>query len=88
MNDTEIKKLKQQLLRDKEELEDLEGAYKDTSETVELDPCAVGRLSRLDAMQSQQMSLETDQRRQNQLIKIESALRRIDTGDYGYCFIC
>lgn len=84
----EIEKFRLQLIGTKSELEALAGVYKDTSETVELDQCTVGRLSRMDAMQAQQMSLETDQRRQNQIIKIESALRRIESGDFGYCYIC
>jgi DnaK suppressor protein len=57
-------------------------------QTVELDQSRIGRLSRMDAMQSQAMSRETGQRRRNKLLQIEAALQRIEDGDYGYCFEC
>ena len=57
-------------------------------ETVELDQTRVGRLSRMDAMQAQAMSIETGRRRRLQLLQIEAALRRIDEGEYGYCQDC
>ena len=55
---------------------------------MELDQASVGRLSRMDAMQSQQMAQELARRRQQQLVRIEGALRRIESGDYGYCSVC
>lgn len=55
---------------------------------VELDQARVGRLSRMDAMQNQQMHLAAARRRQQQLQKIEGALTRLDAGNYGYCFKC
>ena len=42
----------------------------------------------MDAMQAQQMALEADRRRKEQLIRIGEALRRIESGDYGYCLEC
>jgi DnaK suppressor protein len=56
--------------------------------TVELDPSRVGRLSRMDALQSQAMSVETDRRRKVELQQIEAALGRIEDGDYGTCLGC
>ncbi|HCH1219320.1 TraR/DksA C4-type zinc finger protein [Vibrio parahaemolyticus] len=56
--------------------------------TVHLDQQSVGRLSRIDAMQAQQMALESQRRREVQLLSIRAALRRIDNDDYGYCFSC
>ena len=55
---------------------------------VELDQTSVGRLSRMDAMQAQAMQLETGRRREQELIRIDSALKRIETGGFGYCAIC
>jgi DnaK suppressor protein len=55
---------------------------------VELDQTRVGRLSRIDALQGQAMSQETQQRRQQALRQITLALRRIDDEDYGYCQTC
>ncbi|MGB5259480.1 MAG: TraR/DksA C4-type zinc finger protein [Gammaproteobacteria bacterium] len=72
----------------KAELQSLGETSRESGETVELDQTRVGRLSRMDAMQSQQMALETARRRQQQLARIEGAMKRIETGDYGYCYIC
>ena len=88
MNDKEIEQFRQQLLRLGSSLQEMEETYKETGETVELDQSRVGRLSRMDAMQVQQMALESSRRRQHQLLKIEGALRRIKSGEYGYCFVC
>ncbi|MEE8320530.1 MAG: TraR/DksA C4-type zinc finger protein [Gammaproteobacteria bacterium] len=88
MNEGEIEQVRQKLLRLRSELQELEETFKETSEPVELDQSRVGRLSRMDAMQIQQMALETARRRQNQLLKIKGALRRIESGEYGYCFVC
>ena len=76
------------LLSLKEELEELSDTGKQASSTVVLDQSKVGRLSRMDAMQAQQMAQETERRRQLQLQKIETAMNRIENGDYGYCFVC
>jgi DnaK suppressor protein len=55
---------------------------------VELDQTRVGRLSRMDAMQSQAMSQATNQRRDRSLHAIDRALERIDAGTYGECIDC
>ncbi len=56
--------------------------------TVELDQARVGRLSRMDALQQQAMAKATNQRSAAQLQRIEAAIVRIRTGDYGYCLKC
>lgn len=88
MTEAELKKIKEELLRLRVEFQEMEETLKETSEPVELDQTRVGRLSRMDAMQSQQMALETVRRRKEHLVKIEGALRRIESDDYGYCFVC
>ena len=88
MNDEVVEQFKQQLISLKAELHALETEYDESSKTVVLDQTRVGRLSRMDAMQVQQMALESARRRQLQMQKIEGALRRIETGEYGYCFVC
>jgi len=55
---------------------------------VELDQSRVGRLSRMDAMQAQAMSLETGRRRRQHISKIDAALERARAGDYGGCLEC
>ncbi len=88
MDNSEIEKLKDRLLELKAELDALGTTSKDATKTVELDQASVGRLSRMDALQAQHMAKQLANRRQHQLNSIEGALRRIETGDYGYCFIC
>ncbi|MEQ9447843.1 MAG: TraR/DksA C4-type zinc finger protein [Rhodospirillaceae bacterium] len=60
----------------------------DDRKPVELDQQAVGRVSRVDAMQRQAMAVEAERRRGVQLQRIEAALKRIETGDFGYCVRC
>tara|TARA_R110001583_G_scaffold92569_1_gene235149 strand:+ start:812 stop:1144 length:333 start_codon:yes stop_codon:yes gene_type:complete len=57
-------------------------------QVVELDQSRLGRLSRIDALQGQQMELETARRKQHQLQVIEGALLRINSDEYGSCFAC
>ena len=88
MREQKLERARQQLLGLKAELHALDQNLKENIEPVELDQAKVGRLSRMDAMQGQQMAVAASRRRQHQLVKIEGALNRIDSGDYGYCFIC
>lgn len=73
-------------LRDRLRAEDASAA--DARATVELDQASVGRLSRMDAMQQQQMALAEQRRRKQTLQRIEAALRRIEDGSYGECTEC
>lgn len=49
---------------------------------------SIGRLSRMDALQHQQMALARRQRVEVQLEQIRSALRRMKDGTYGECITC
>jgi DnaK suppressor protein len=74
-----------------EEQRELEMLSRDSSEgrgAVTLDQQGVGRLSRMDAMQQQAMAQESERRRQLLRRRIESALKRLDEGDFGYCVHC
>ena len=72
----------------RDELYEERAMSKDSRKPVELDQTAVGRLSRMDALQVQAMALETERRRDQELSRIESALQRIKDGDFGYCVEC
>ena len=61
---------------------------KQSLETVELDQSRMGRLSRMDAMQSQQMAIEAKRRRDINLQRIHAALKRIENDEFGYCVNC
>ncbi|MBE0413273.1 TraR/DksA family transcriptional regulator [Yoonia sp.] len=56
--------------------------------TVELDQQAVGRLSRMDALQNQAMAQATARRRAVERQRIMAALDRLESGEYGYCTEC
>ena len=88
MSALDIAAMKKLLLRLRSELEELGDTLRQSGETVELDQSRVGRLSRMDAMQAQQMALEAARRRQEQMVAIDGALRRIAAGEYGDCFVC
>ena len=68
------------------EAEDRAGA--EAQAVVDLDQTSVGRLSRMDALQRQAMAQATARRRAAERARIEAALRRIDSGEYGYCTDC
>lgn len=79
---------RQLLLQRQEELLAVRETGRDSAGTVELDQAKVGRLSRMDALQGQAMSAETNRRREIELQRIDAALRRIDAGEFGICINC
>ncbi len=48
----------------------------------------IGRLSRLDSMQMQQMTLDAQNRRKHEMQRLKEALTRIEKGTYGICQLC
>lgn len=60
----------------------------DQVDVVTLDQSRVGRLSRMDALQTQQIALDAKRRRLRRLQAIEGALRRLEAGEFGDCFVC
>lgn len=70
------------------ELEELEAMSKASTAVVVLDQSSVGRLSRMDAIQGQQMAIESERRRKEQILQIKAALKRIQENDFGYCLSC
>ena len=55
---------------------------------VELDQTAVGRLSRMDSIQSQSLSKGLHEREVVRLSQIRDALERVADGTYGVCAVC
>ena len=80
--------LKKILLEEQASLLEQDVSDKDVRAPQQLDQTRVGRLSRMDAMQMQAMASASHERRKTRLIKIEQALKRIETEDYGYCRNC
>lgn len=88
MGDDAIDAFRRRLLAMRAELDATAEASREATRTVVLDQASVGRLSRMDAMQGQQMAFERSRRREDQLARIEAALKRIETGTFGDCFVC
>jgi DnaK suppressor protein len=72
----------------REELLRLTAAHEEESHPVEVDQTRVGRLSRMDALQSQAIAAEVERRREAELARIDTALQRLKEGEYGYCESC
>jgi DnaK suppressor protein len=87
-NDINTETMRSSLEARKTELVQREQASQDSRATVELDQTRVGRLSRMDALQGQAMAQETERRRKLELQRIDAALERLETDEYGYCLTC
>ena len=87
-HDIDINALRTRLLQRARELEALAGTRSDAGAPLDLDTCAVGRLSRMDALQEQSMARAGDARARAEYRRIRTALARIDSGEYGYCLDC
>jgi len=83
-----IKKFKDLLIKEKDELKILSLKTKDSRAPVILDQQSVGRLSRMDAIQQQNMNLATETNRNNKISQIENTLKRIELGTFGICISC
>ena len=70
------------------ELEDQLRIGGDAARPVSLDQQSVGRVSRVDAIQQQQMALAGREQAERLLRQITQALQRIDDGVYGICLHC
>ena len=84
----DTQKARARLAARRAELEALSAEAAEARATVALDQQAVGRLSRMDAMQGQAMAEATERRRRIDLQRVEMAERRLAEGDYGHCIAC
>ena len=80
----EIRGLLQNLVTSLQERMDSSG---DQADPVQLDE-PIGRLSRMDAIQMQQMALAGLSREQQQFVRASLALRLVDSDDFGNCDSC
>lgn len=88
LSQQKIAALRKQLTCMRDNLSALSDMSADSRKPVTLDQTSVGRLSRMDAIQGQAMQLETERRRQIERQRIDAALARIQSGDFGYCAVC
>ncbi len=64
------------------------GASLNSAKGEELDQQRIGRLSRMDAIQSQAIMQGANRRMAAELQQINLALERIQKGAYGTCMVC
>jgi DnaK suppressor protein len=88
LSKSQIAALKTIMLERQAELKALDEEAAGWSDTVELDQQSVGRLSRMDAMQQQEMARAEARRRTSDLARIDIALKRMDEDEYGWCAEC
>jgi len=88
MNANQLKLLEQRLLDQQAELLGIADLIDSSAVSVKLDQSAIGRVSRVDAMQQQAMALASQERQDEHLRRIKSALARIDDGEFGDCLQC
>jgi DnaK suppressor protein len=86
--DLDLKRFRQRLLELRHALREGRSAADEAAATVELDQTRQGRLSRMDALQAQAMSVEGNRRRGEQLRYVEAALARLDRNEFGWCLEC
>ena len=87
LSDEQAEELHAKLIALRDELAHGLEASVDAAKPVELDQ-PIGRLSRMDAMQQQEMAQATRQAAELRLKQVEMALRRIDSGEFGLCLEC
>jgi DnaK suppressor protein len=88
MDESTLERFRARLLQMRAELLTTDDTARDAARPVTLDQSSVGRVSRMDAMQGQAMAVAAQQRRALQMRGIETALARIDAGEFGVCQSC
>jgi len=88
LTNADIKAFQQDLLNSRTELNDLKDKSTLARQPVTLDQQSQGRLSRIDAMGQQAMAQAQQRQRDQHLMRIEQALGRIESGDFGFCNDC
>jgi DnaK suppressor protein len=86
--DIDLRQFRARLEQRRQELLEREIATREAREPVELDQQQLGRLSRIDALQNQAMAQDAERRRKIEIQRIDAALERVESGDYGYCLNC
>jgi DnaK suppressor protein len=88
ISDQQLAQFAELLKRRQQELRTRLETIERRTEPVTLDQQSVGRLSRMDAIQQQQMAKADAQQVQLLLRRIAAAHARLEEGDYGYCTDC
>ena len=81
MSQAQANEIKALLLQLKDQLLTTLNDHAGAAETVELDQAMVGRLSRMDAMQHQEMAKAQKRRAEERLVQVENRLRQFEDGE-------
>jgi DnaK suppressor protein len=84
----QLSELKTDLLNTQQELSGQLQRIDQDSQPVQLDQQMVGRLSRMDAMQQQQMAQASQAHMQAHFKRVQLALHAMEEGDFGCCHDC
>ena len=87
-SDLDLDALRSRLIAHRDEVRADEASTVADRAVVDASDTAMGRLSRMDALQQQAMAQATERRRQVELARIDAALKRMDEGEYGVCVQC
>ena len=88
LTEAQIAELRQQLEAQQETLEIQLQHSDDNTKPVALDQQSVGRVSRIDAIQQQQMASANRDQTIALLQQIDEALKRFESDEYGLCMMC
>lgn len=88
LSNVQVEELRAELERQLVKLEKSMLVTDEALKTVDLDQAAVGRLSRMDSLQSQGMAKGLRERESLRLALIQKALLRVEAGTYGICEAC
>ncbi|MCO6381893.1 TraR/DksA C4-type zinc finger protein [Oceanicola sp. 502str15] len=88
MDEAGQQKFRERLAARLTDLAEGEALGRDGKKVVTLDQQAVGRLSRMDALQSQAMAQAASRLRSAEERRVRAALARLDEGEFGYCTDC
>ncbi|WP_170770540.1 TraR/DksA family transcriptional regulator [Ruegeria lacuscaerulensis] len=88
MNASQLAEFEAKIRARLEELAEDSAAGQDAQAVVELDQQAVGRLSRMDALQNQAMAKAQQANRNLEMRRLQSALQRMEDWEYGFCEDC
>lgn len=86
--DIDLEAFLQKLNERLQELEKRKSSRANENKPLELDQSRMGRLTRMDAMQQQSMSQAASVREAQERQRIQSAIVRIERGEFGYCMNC
>jgi DnaK suppressor protein len=87
LSDEQLATLHAALLTLRDELTDMVELSHDAAQPVDLDQ-PIGRVSRIDAIQQQQMADSNRRNAAQRLGQVKAALAAFDRGEYGLCATC